>query len=162
VTAPLSISARAARRFLIHAFGLPRVQALPDAQTVLDTLEFIQMDSINVCGRMHDLICGSRIAGYTTEGLYDLLYRDPRRAWEDYFPNLCVLPLRDYPYFVRGMRARAATPDRWHGLLPTRFPSLKRCWREFGTTDRCARGRPAASTGTRPAVGARAPPLPRA
>ncbi len=114
----LSVSAAAARRFLIHAFALDTPQALPDVAAALDRLEFVQMDSINVCGRMHDLILWARVRNYRPAMLDALLYGDPRGAFEYYFPNLCVLPLRDYPYFVRAMKARAAAPGRWQGLLP--------------------------------------------
>ncbi len=114
----LQTEAAAARRFLVHSFGLQSPQSLPDVSTALDLLEFVQMDSINVCGRIHDLILWARVRNYQTLLLDDLLYGPARRAFEYYFPNLCALPLRDYPYFVRDMRARAATPGRWHGLLP--------------------------------------------
>jgi hypothetical protein len=122
----LRLSAAGARRFLVNAFGLQRPQALPDVETALDRLEFVQMDSINVCGRIHDLILWSRVAGYRPEMLHALLYEPPRRAFEYYFPNLCVLPLRDYPYFVRGMKARAQTADGWRGLLPDEVPIAER------------------------------------
>jgi hypothetical protein len=115
-----------ARRFLIRAFGLERPQGLPSVSTMLDQLEFIQMDSINVCGRIHDLICWSRLPGYEPTQLHDFLYAAPRRAFEYYFPNLCVLPMGDYPYFVRAMRARAETPGRWAGLMPEEIPVAER------------------------------------
>jgi uncharacterized protein YcaQ len=102
----LSVSAAAARRFLVRSLGLEEVGALPDVRAALDLLEFVQMDSINVCGRMHDLILWPRVREYRPAMLHALLYETPRGAFEDYFPNLCVLPLRDYPYFVRAMRAR--------------------------------------------------------
>jgi uncharacterized protein YcaQ len=56
---------------------------------------------------MHDLILWPRVREYRPAMLHALLYEAPRGAFEDYFPNLCVLPLGDYPYFVRAMQARA-------------------------------------------------------
>lgn len=122
----IEISATAARRFLVGAFGLRRPHALPDVAAALDLLEFIQMDSINVCGRIHDLILWSRVPGYHPSGLDTLLYGQPRQAFEYYFPNLSVLPLRDYPYFACAMKARAQTPGRWQGLLPDEVPIAER------------------------------------
>lgn len=107
----VSVRAATARRFLIHAFGLQQFQALPDVRAALDLLEFVQMDSINVCGRMHDLILWNRVREYHPAQLHALLYDPPRGAFEATFPNLCVLPLRDYPHFVRAMRARVLTSD---------------------------------------------------
>ena len=122
----MTVSQTAARRFLIHKFGLWRPQALPDVPSALDLLEFVQMDSINVCGRIHDLILWARVPDYRPALLDAVLYGEPRAAFEYYFPNLCALPMRDYPYFVRAMRARAATPGRWHGLLPDEIPIAER------------------------------------
>lgn len=109
---PLIISCAAACRFLRQALGL--AQTLPDTATALQQLEFVQMDSINVCGRMHDLILRSRLPHYRPADLEALLYDAPRTAFEYYFPNLCVLPLSDYPYFVPMMQRRATQPDHRH------------------------------------------------
>ena len=121
-TTPFPISAEAARRFLIHSFALDAPQTLPDVRTALDRLEFVQEDSINVCGRIHDLILWARVRDYAPALLHNALYETPRQAFEYYFPNLCVLPLRDYPYFMRGMVERRQPPGRWFGLLPEEEP----------------------------------------
>lgn len=115
----VTISPAAARRFLVHAFALDGFQTLPDVAAAVDRLEFVQEDSINVCGRIHDLILWARVQAYRPALLHEHLYGERRGAFEYAFPNLCVLPLRDYPFFARAMRARAAaTPGRWHGLTP--------------------------------------------
>jgi uncharacterized protein YcaQ len=113
----IQVSTAAARRFLVRAFALDGFQTLPDVATALERLEFVQEDSINVCGRIHDLVLWPRVAGYAPSLLHDALYASPRQAFEYYFPNLCALPLTDYLHFVRSMRARQASPGRWHGLL---------------------------------------------
>ncbi|MBC8135243.1 MAG: winged helix-turn-helix domain-containing protein, partial [Fibrella sp.] len=56
MTVPISVSRADARRFLIDAFALDGFQTLPDVHAALETLGFVQEDSINVCGRIHDLI----------------------------------------------------------------------------------------------------------
>lgn len=122
----ISVSQAAARRFLLQAFRLEQWQPLPDVSHALDALEFVQMDSINVCGRMHDLILWARVREYCPAWLDDLLYTTPRGAFEYPFPNLCALPLRDYPYFVRAMRARAAVPGRWGALTAEELPVAER------------------------------------
>ena len=94
---PFPLTRAAARRFLLRAFRLERPRALADVSTALDALEFVQMDSINVCGRIHDLILRSRVDDYRPERLDELLYTPPRGGFEYPFPNLCALPMRDYP-----------------------------------------------------------------
>ena len=114
-----TVSATQARRFLIQAFGLNGFQTLPDVDTAVQTLGFVQEDSINVCGRMHDLILGSRVRGYTRADLSRYLYESsPRTAFEYYLPNLCVLQLTDYPYFAGRMRERRENPGRYGVLSP--------------------------------------------
>lgn len=122
---PFPLTRAAARHFLLRAFRLERPRALTDVSTALDALEFVQMDSINVCGRVHDLILGARVHDYRPERLDELLYTPPRGAFEYPFPNLCALPLRDYPYFVRTMQERTAVPGRWGALTAEEIPVAK-------------------------------------
>lgn len=113
----ITLSQDAVRRFLVRAHALDGFKSLPDVPGAIDRLEFVQEDSINICGRIHDLILWARVRGYKHADLHQTLYDAPRRAFEYYFPNLCVLPLADYPYFLRRMRQRAQSgPGRWHGL----------------------------------------------
>lgn len=112
----ITMDAVTARRFLLEAHGLTGFQTFPDVAAALRSLEFVQEDSINVCGRMHDLILWSRVRNYGSDMLATALYREPRQAFEYYFPNLCALPLSEYPYFVRSMRTRIDAPGRWHSL----------------------------------------------
>ena len=79
-------------------------------------LEFVQEDSINICGRIHDLILWARVKNYAPSDLHAALYNSPREAFEYYFPNLCALPVEDYPYFVRAMQARQMGAKAWHAL----------------------------------------------
>lgn len=119
MSAPITVSRTDARQFLIRAFGLNGFQSLPDVHTALETLGFVQEDSINVCGRIHDLILWSRVQNYTPAALTDYLYAEtPRRAWEFYLPNLCVLPVRDYPYFAARMHHQREKESRYGKLSP--------------------------------------------
>jgi uncharacterized protein YcaQ len=87
---------------------------------------FIQLDPINVCGRMHDLILRNRVAGYREGDLLAhlhgtapdrLLAPQERVAFEHYFDVLTVLPLDAWPYLVPRMRARARQTNVWGGKL---------------------------------------------
>jgi uncharacterized protein len=120
VTAPVSVSRAAARRFLLRSFGLERPGGDRGVPDVVRDLEFVQMDSIDVCGRIHDLILWSRIRGYSPGGLSTALYGAPRVAFEEHFPNLAALPLDEYRYFVREMRRRSrSATSRSSGRLTT-------------------------------------------
>jgi uncharacterized protein YcaQ len=57
----LTISSLDARRFMRRATGLD--VKFPGIAEALDHLGYIQIDPINVCGRMQDLILRSRLHG---------------------------------------------------------------------------------------------------
>nr|WP_309689547.1 crosslink repair DNA glycosylase YcaQ family protein [Armatimonas sp.] len=121
----IRISKDAARAFLIRTFALESWQGHLDTQSAIKALEFVQEDSIPICGRMHDLILWPRVRDYTPQKLADTLYgseSSPASAFEIHFPNLAALPRTDYPYFVRRKKARTQTPGRWQGLLPEEEP----------------------------------------
>lgn len=114
----ITVSKQAARDFLLRAFALETWQSQESVDAAIQQLEFIQEDSINICGRIHELILWPRVKGYAPELLAQALYGSSASAFEIHFPNLSALPRRDYPYFVSRMRERQATPGRWQGLFP--------------------------------------------
>jgi len=117
-----STSRAAARRFLVRAFALDGFQTLPDVPTVIERLGFVQEDSINVCGRIHDLILWARVREYSPALLSAALYESPRRAFEYYFPNLCALPLSNYRYFAPAMARYRGKYTRWGQITDEEEP----------------------------------------
>jgi uncharacterized protein len=115
-----------ARHFLIRSFALESYQSLGSVRDALSQLEYIQEDSIDVCGRMHELILWPRVKNYAPEKLHQALYGPGAHAFEHYLPNLSALPLADYPHFLRRMKERAQTPGRWGGLLDEEKPVAER------------------------------------
>jgi uncharacterized protein len=107
-----------ARRFVRVALHLDR--PLPDVPTMLDTLGYVQIDPINVCGRMHDLILRTRVAGYREGDLFRHVYeaKGPRRAFEHYLPGcLVTLPVSAFPLLRPRMLARSRSAGAWGGKL---------------------------------------------
>ena len=116
--APLAVSRADARRFLVRAVGLGGYQTFEGVAGAVETLGFVQEDSINVCGRMHDLVLANRVRGYRAADLHGFLYDVPRRGFEYYLPNLCVLPVSDFPYFLPAMRYHRDRDGRYGRLTP--------------------------------------------
>ncbi len=69
---PLAVPRLAARRFLRQALALDA--PLPDPGAALAHLGYVQIDPINICGRMHDLILRHRVAGYREGDLMRYLH----------------------------------------------------------------------------------------
>ncbi len=114
-----SISSLTARRFVRLATGLDTRFA--DIGAALDHLGFVQIDPINVCGRMQDHILRHRVAGYREGDLTACLQTPGERfAFEHHLPdssNLAALPLNAWPHLQRSMQARTRSDSSWSGRL---------------------------------------------
>jgi uncharacterized protein YcaQ len=120
--APLRLDPAHARRFHRRAVGLD--VAVADAGAVLARLGYVQIDPINVCGRMHDLILRPRVAGYREGDLLRFLHggegAGPRGGFEHHLPSahtLVALPFDAWPHLRAAMRARQRRGGDWSGRL---------------------------------------------
>ena len=108
-----------ARRFMIRATGLEG--AFEDVASALGHLGFVQIDPINVCGRMQDHILRHRVRGYRELDLMRHVHREGlREAFEHHLPdssNLAALPLEAWPHLQSAMRARERSDSTWSGKL---------------------------------------------
>jgi uncharacterized protein YcaQ len=121
----LSLSSLTARRFARRAAGLD--VALPDVASALARHGYIQIDPINVCGRMHDLILRNRVRGYQVGGLMRHIHgedaplpAEQRTAFEHHLPDSAVLaafPLDAWPHLLAAMRQRTERDGPWSGRL---------------------------------------------
>jgi uncharacterized protein YcaQ len=128
-TAPISVPPAAARSFLLSALGLEVPH--PSVGAALAHHGFVQLDPLNVCGRMHDLILRTRVAGYREHDLLRHLYGPGldggpplpparRLAFEHHSPATGVLaafPLEAWPWLAPAMEARRRSPSAWGGRL---------------------------------------------
>jgi uncharacterized protein YcaQ len=123
--APIVVSVPHARRFMRRAVLLDT--PAPDVGAVLAHHGYIQIDPINVCGRMHDLIARNRVEGYQEGDLMRHLHGDghtlgaeARTAFEHHVPNTSILVafgLEAWPHLHAAMRARTRRSSAWSGRL---------------------------------------------
>ena len=131
---PLAVSVAAARRFARGATALDR--PLPDIAAALEHHGYVQIDPINVCGRMHDLILRNRVAGYREGDLMRHLHgpdegpprpAEMRAAFEHHLPDTAVLVAfapDAWPYLQHAMKARTRRSGAWSGRLTAREAAL--------------------------------------
>jgi uncharacterized protein YcaQ len=98
----------------------------------IDHHGYVQIDPLNVCGRMHDHILRNRVEGYPEGGLMRHLHEAgggarlgaaDRVAFEHHLPtshNLVAFPLEAWPHLRASMRAREKRPSAWMGRLTPR------------------------------------------
>ncbi|MBA3849131.1 MAG: winged helix-turn-helix domain-containing protein [Opitutus sp.] len=131
--APLRLSVTDARRFLRRALLLDA--PAPDIATALAHHGYVQIDPINVCGRMHDLILRNRVAGYREGDLMRHLHGEnsapkpaaERTAFEHHLPTahtLVALTLDAWPHLLAQMRARTRRSGAWSGRLSPKQQQL--------------------------------------
>jgi uncharacterized protein YcaQ len=109
---------------MLRALGL--AAPFPDVATALAHHGYVQLDPINVCGRMHDLILRNRVTNYREGDLQRHLHGHQdgsmpaareRRAFEHYCGVLAALPIDAWPFLVDSMRSRRTRSKGWAGRL---------------------------------------------
>ena len=111
------IPSPAAARLLLDAQGLgadpSRKASKLELVKTIDRLGFVQVDTINVVARAHDLILWSRLEGYDPRMLKALLEED-RSVFEHYTHDASIIPLGWYahwkPRFGRALARIEAHP----------------------------------------------------
>ena len=111
---PISVSAAAARRFLVRRHLLAPARALPSGldgvRAAFERLGSVQFDPLAVAGRNHDLVLQARIRDYDPAWTNELLY-GTRELFETYNKGLSLLPTSELP---------------WHRLAWDRFLAVHR------------------------------------
>ena len=104
---------------------------VPGIQAALACHGFIQIDPINVCGRMHDLILRNRVEGYREGDLMRFLHGPPasplradeRMAFEHHLPHsnvLAVMTFDAWPHLLAAMSNRTTQNSSWSGKMDSR------------------------------------------
>lgn len=112
VQRPLRVTPAAARRFARRAVGLDAPHA--SVAAALAHHGWIQLDPINVCGRMHDLILRNRVRDYREGDLLRYTHGPDRPALEHFLPGgsvLCVFPLEAWRFIAARTRWRRRRAD---------------------------------------------------
>lgn len=128
----LKISAESARRFMLRALLLDTPAA--NIAAALQHHGFIQIDPINVTGRMHDLILRNRVLNYSEGDFMRFLHGGPqplppkqRLAFEHHLPPTDILvgfPLEAWPHLLAANAARTRRASAWSGRLTPREREL--------------------------------------
>ncbi len=129
---PLPLDPLTARRFMRRAVLLDA--PAPDIATALAHHGYIQIDPINVTGRMHDLILRNRVRDYREGDLLRHLHGDGsllpaarRTAFEHHLPTehtLVALTPDAWPYLLAAMRRRMHVSSAWSGRLSPKQKEL--------------------------------------
>ena len=113
----LSIDNKSARRLFLHRHGLARNPASrcdkTDIQNLIESIGFVQIDSIKTVERAHHLILFSRHQTYKHAMLSDLLEKDAS-LFENWTHDASIIPSKLYPYWKHKFEEDSiAIAKRW-------------------------------------------------
>ncbi|MEX2986237.1 winged helix-turn-helix domain-containing protein [Streptomyces sp. C36] len=108
------LSADEARRLALRAQGL---LGAPDRRAatrgVLRRLGAVQLDTISVLARSHELVPYARLGAVGREAIEEA-YWSGDHAFEYWSHAACILPVEEWPLFAFRRRALRARGHRWH------------------------------------------------
>ncbi|WP_328298970.1 winged helix DNA-binding domain-containing protein [Streptomyces sp. NBC_00435] len=112
----VSLSADDARRIALRVQGF---LGAPDrkggVRGVLRHLGAVQLDTISVLARSHELVPYARL-GAVGRSAVEASYWSDQHAFEYWSHAACILPIEEWPHFAFRRRARKARGHRWHVL----------------------------------------------
>lgn len=97
----LELTAEEARKFILHAQGLRTRKASKSVVEVVRKVHNVQIDTISVVARSHDLILYNRLSGYKTDEVWE--WERKGQLFEYWSHMMCLLPIEAYPYCTWAM-----------------------------------------------------------
>ncbi len=123
----MKVSPTLARRIALHAQLLDGRHGFPSGKEgvarVIETLGYIQIDTIAVIKRAHHHTLWSRRRDYDIDMLHDLQTRD-RRIFEYLGHALSYLPMVDYRFYLKRMQAFHDPYGKWEKERLTKYGHL--------------------------------------
>lgn len=105
-----------ARRIVLRAQGLLGADGRRGGVVgVLRRLGAVQLDTISVLARSHELVPYARLGAVGRDKVERAFWSSAQpRAFEYWAHAACVLPIEDWPYYAARRRGMAAQGQRWH------------------------------------------------
>src|SRR5579864_7557954 len=117
--AEVTITAEEARRMTLRAQGFlgatPWRATRSGVAAMLRRVGAVQLDTISVLARSHELVAYARLGSVTREQIEQAYWHLAKPAAFEYWAHAaCVLPVEQWPYFAFRRRAFRARGVRWH------------------------------------------------
>jgi uncharacterized protein len=112
-----ALSRDEARRLALRAQGLLGERAAwrrGGPAAMLRRLGAVQLDTISVLARSHELVAYARLGAVARERVEAAYWGTPARAFEYWSHAACVLPVEEWPMFGFRRRHYRARGQRWH------------------------------------------------
>ncbi|MBU6311146.1 MAG: winged helix DNA-binding domain-containing protein [Actinomycetales bacterium] len=119
----IGLSADEARRAALWAQGLLGGTVVPKSEVgreravgdMLEHLGAVQLDTISVLARSHELVAYARL-GAIGRTAVESAYWNGDSAFEYWSHAACILPMSEWPWFAFRRRHYTRRGERWHGV----------------------------------------------
>ena len=125
---PIVVDPSRARALFLQKQLLTRAQALSGKAgtfKAIDTLGYVQIDTINVIERSHHIVLFNRCPDYRHSFLDELLSQD-RKIFEYWAHMASYVPMKDYRYYIRKMKQPPQEGSWLHAWLKSNSKLLKK------------------------------------
>ena len=116
----IELTAAEARTLSLHAQGFVGAPD-PDVRTMLRRVGAVQLDTISVLARSHELVAYARLGPVPRQMVEDAYWHRPARAFEGIAHAYCILPLELWPHLaarrrLSGRREHPRRPAEKHAM----------------------------------------------
>jgi uncharacterized protein YcaQ len=130
----LNLTNRQARRFLLAHQGLLAPFGLEGKEAILAHIRrvgCIQFDPLNIAGNNSELVLQSRVSGFRSGMLSELLYED-RKLIDGWDKNMSIYPVEHWPHFHRRREAIKGSSDASYEAVRSILPQIREAIEERG------------------------------
>lgn len=93
----IEVSLEDAQQFILEKQGLLTEQSVKSVLDVAKQIHNIQIDTISVVARSHDLTVFNRLENYKEKDIWN--YQKRKELFEHYSHALCLIPIEEYPFY---------------------------------------------------------------
>ncbi|SDG64109.1 hypothetical protein SAMN05421505_10688 [Sinosporangium album] len=123
----VEMSADQARKVVLKAQGFLGAEGRRGgAPAVLRRLAAVQLDTISVLARSHELIAYARLGPVARQSVERAYWHNPPTAFEYWCHAACILPIDHWPLYAFRRRAFREGKSRWHEVPPSVDKVLER------------------------------------
>jgi uncharacterized protein YcaQ len=97
----LELTAEEARKFILHAQGLRTRKPSKSVVETVRRVRNVQIDTISVVARSHDLILYNRLPAYKIDSVWE--WERKGKLFEYWDHMMCLLPIEEFPYCTWAM-----------------------------------------------------------
>ena len=94
----IEVSRSEAKSFILHVQGLRTQKPASNIMSVMNRIHNVQIDTISVVSRSHNLIIYNRLPVYKEGSVWSLLKQ--RKIFEYWSHAACLMPMETYPFYA--------------------------------------------------------------